>query len=150
MTVAAGESADVLGAMRSDIARLTEMVDEARAKLRRVAKPTAPSMPIEEEVEHLRYLVTEMTGTDRDVDALRTEFSLTVTEGRILAFLLARPGVVHSDNSLLAAAYYDRVDTWPEPRIAKVFVCKIRQKIDHTIHIQTVWGRGYWAKRRTA
>ena len=73
------------------------------------------------------------------------EVTLTVTEFLILEALAARPGVVHSRNQLMDAAYQD--DVYVDDRTIDSHIKRLRRKfreVDPEFDaIETLYGAGY-------
>lgn len=77
--------------------------------------------------------------------------SLTGSEYSILHILALRSGKVISKEVLLNKLYDGLSE--PEPKIIDVFICKLRDKINHVAegepgkrYIATIWGQGYMLK----
>jgi DNA-binding response OmpR family regulator len=103
------------------------------------------------ERDALRYLLDELTTIPPEVSEEMEGFS--AGQRRMLGALLGQPGVAMNRAQLLAATMVDRpYADWPDPDVVDVQICKIRQRLgpDSPFKIETVWGVGYRARRRTA
>jgi DNA-binding response OmpR family regulator len=68
---------------------------------------------------------------------------LTGKETAFLSLLVQREGHVVSKSALMDAVYAGQPDE-PLPKIADVFICKLRKKLANTNYvIETAWGLGY-------
>lgn len=103
---------------------------------------------LEAEVEHLRYLLTELTSPPPEWCEQITAWGLTRCQGAILSVLMKSKGQVVGREKLLAAVIWAqrRQDDGPEIKVVDVQVCKIRQmlrKMGAPFSIRTVHRVGY-------
>lgn len=97
-------------------------------------------MTLAEQVEHLKWLVEELTTPPVEFDGLRP------TERRIVAVLLRHEGKTVPMAALWAAADLDRLpDDASRENNVKVHVCRARKALAGTVEIHTTWGIGYRA-----
>jgi len=137
------------GAIAAELTRLVGYVARLERRVKAVSQPRN-GMTLQEEVEHLRFCLEEMKGQEATVEGLQDEFGMTKHEARLLAFLLEHPGRPKSYEAITAAMYFDQAGDWPDEKIIKVWACKVRKKVGRKIYLETIWGRGYLARRRMA
>jgi len=100
-------------------------------------------------------LITRIDNLEAEVEALRdagkpdrtlrlqNAFHLTAQECKLVALL--SDGRPRRKEQIMSGIYSDRIDDPPEMKIIDVWVCKVRRKLDpHGVHIETVWGSGYY------
>jgi DNA-binding response OmpR family regulator len=76
--------------------------------------------------------------------------SVTPDQRRMLAVLLERPGKALTRGQLLDAVFADRPDApRPNPRTVDVQISHLRSALgaDSEIEINTIWGKGYAARK---
>jgi len=94
------------------------------------------------ENETLREQVRQMRAVLVPDMAIPDAFRLTPSERRVFAHLAAREVVTYE--SIMLALYSDRANDFPQENTSRVFICKIRTKLEpHGVFIRSVWGRGY-------
>lgn len=94
---------------------------------------------IEEMAERIRQLEALAHNTEWEPPVL---LGLTGTEGRILAVLMGRQGIV--TRARLFDALYGARPEQPEEKIIDVLLVKVRAKLrPHGVAIATSWGQGW-------
>lgn len=106
------------------------------------------SLPLRDQVEHLKFMLAEVTAPQPEWLALASRFgvSLTQQESRVLGAMMRHAPQTMTRNALLSAIVWDRGDAEePDCKIVDVYICKLRAKIaGHGIgRVETVWGVGY-------
>lgn len=103
-----------------------------------IRKPDDASDQHRAEIEYL-------SGTNVDLltDLMRS-FSLSRSEGRLLAILMNAKGHAIDYDTLHARLYADRTGDLPNVETVRVMICKLRQKlVGSQFRIETVWGVGF-------
>ncbi len=103
---------------------------------------------LEAEVEHLRYLLTELTSPPPEWAGAIVKWGLSPTQAAFLSVLLRSKGQVVTREKLLSASIWvtKRQDDGPEIKIVDVTICKLRQALRRhgdPFEIRTVFGTGY-------
>jgi two-component system cell cycle response regulator CtrA len=102
----------------------------------------AENYALREEVRELRRVFA-----DDDVPMIP---GVTAKERQVFATLWKREGVV-SRHQIMSALYGAIIDDAPDPKIADVFICKLRKKLGPLgITIVTVWGHGWRLEDKSA
>jgi two-component system, OmpR family, response regulator ChvI len=131
---------------------LRELEARVRALLRRARRY---AIPVDEAAEAAAYPLSA-SGLELDPErfearAAGASMRLTVTEFRLLASLLAAPGVVKSRDALVSAAYPE--ETYLNDRAIDCHVKRLRRKIAEAGGdpgaVETVYGLGYRLREAT-
>ncbi|MDV2986153.1 UNVERIFIED_CONTAM: helix-turn-helix domain-containing protein [Methylobacteriaceae bacterium AG10] len=99
---------------------------------------------VEQENLFLRERVAALESILMDCVRPPIEWRLTGQEARVFSVLVNRE--LASKDAIMAGLYADRAseEEVPAPKIADVFICKLRKKLrPFGVEIKTVWGRGY-------
>ena len=87
-------------------------------------------------VEDLRFQLADLTTAGEHTEGL------TRLQGRMVAYLRSRAGVICSKEQVLTAIYFDRsIDEIPEIKVIDVLLMKLRRRRPDIV-IETVWGQG--------
>lgn len=106
------------------------------------------SLPLRDQVEHLKFMLAEITTPAPEWLALayRLGVALTQQEARVLGALMRHTRQPVTREALLGAIVWDRGDAdEPDIKIVDVYICKVRAKLrgKGVGAIETVWGVGY-------
>lgn len=97
-----------------------------------------------DELEGQVETLASALSTNDEIANLQHLLDLTTGEAQLLALLA--DGRTRSKDQILSGLYWRNSSAMPEIKIIDVWVCKIRKKIGGSgIHIETVWGSGYYA-----
>jgi DNA-binding response OmpR family regulator len=124
-----------------------ELMARAKALLRRARRGAAPDLACAAAFP-LSASGLELDPERFEAKAGGSPMRLTVTEFRVLASLVAAPGVVKSRDQLVAAAYPE--ETYLSDRAIDCHVKRLRRKIAEAggdaLAVETVYGLGYRLK----
>lgn len=105
------------------------------------------SQPLQDQVEHLRWAIEEITTPPPEFMASVAELGVHLTqgEGRMVGALMKHAGKPMTKEALLIAMAFDRhIDHLPDEKMVDVVVCKVRKKLQGSgFQIDTLWGQGY-------
>lgn len=114
-----GQVADQFGVFERQVSQLRAENDELRERIRQLEE----SLIDKAEIPHC--------------------FGLTVSQARLLAFLLKRESAYLE--SIRVALFGASVGEPQSANLVSVMICKIRQKLrPFGVEIKTIWGRGYF------
>jgi DNA-binding response OmpR family regulator len=127
---------------------LRELLARVRALLRRARRAATPVSGIASAPFPLASSGIELDPERFEARAEGAALRLTVTEFRVLAALVAAPGIVKSRDALVAAAYPE--ETYLSDRAIDCHVKRLRRKIAEAGGdpgaVETVYGLGYRLK----
>lgn len=101
--------------------------------------------PPDEQLEAALFLLRALTCDDEaSLAHYKDRFGLSRKEGQLLHYLAVRAPRVCTPEQVMSAIYGIQ-DEQPEVSIVKVWVCKVRKRLEpHGVQINTSWGVGNW------